>query len=60
MHGPSMADFAERHSLGVREPRTPLQLSLQDPIFGSQVFVAQKQFLVHGPGDVGQGCVPTP
>jgi hypothetical protein len=48
-----MADFAERHSLSVCEPRTPLQLCLQDPIFGNQVLVAQKQFLVHGPGDVG-------
>jgi hypothetical protein len=40
----SMADFAERHSLGV--PQTPLQLSPQDPIFASQVLVVQKQFLV--------------
>jgi hypothetical protein len=30
-----MADFGERHSLSIREPQTPLQMSLQDPIFGS-------------------------
>jgi hypothetical protein len=33
-------------------------VSPQDPIFGSQVPVAQKQFLVHGPGDVGQDTCP--
>jgi hypothetical protein len=35
-----------------------MQLSLQDPIFGSQVLIAQKQFLVHGPGNVGQDACP--
>jgi hypothetical protein len=35
-----------------------LQLSPQDPIFGGQVFIAQKQFPVHGPGDVRQDACP--
>jgi len=35
-----------------------LQLGLQDPIFGSQVLIAQKQFPAHGPGDVRQEACP--
>jgi hypothetical protein len=33
-----MTDLAERGSLGVRELEPPLQLGLQDAIFGGQIF----------------------
>jgi hypothetical protein len=34
----SMTDLAEPGSLGVRERHPPLQLGLQDAIFGGQIF----------------------
>ena len=54
----SMTDFAQRASLGVREPQPPLQLGLQDAIFGHQIFVPRQQLLVHNPADEGQDARP--
>jgi hypothetical protein len=53
----SMADLAERGSLGVRELQPPFQMSLQDAIFGSQIFIPCQQLLVHRPGDVSRSGV---
>src|SRR5262249_30922664 len=36
----------------------PLQLGLQNPIFGGQIFDSRQQFLVHRPRDVGQNARP--
>src|SRR6266511_4131791 len=53
-----MTDLAERGSLSVRELQPPLQLCLQDAVFGGQIFISQQQLLVHRPGDVGQDARP--
>ncbi len=54
----SMTDLAERGSLGVRELQPPLQLGLQDAIFGGQIFDPRQQLLVHHPRDEGQNACP--
>ncbi len=54
----SMTDLAERGSLGVRELQPPLQLGLQDAIFGGQIFDPRQQLLVHHPRDEGQNARP--
>src|SRR6266567_9256067 len=54
----SMTDLAERGSLGVRELQPPLQLGLQDAIFGGQIFNPRQQLLVHHPRDEGQNACP--
>jgi hypothetical protein len=54
----SMTDLAERGSLGVRELQPPLQLGLQDAIFGGQIFNPRQQLLVHHPRDEGQNARP--
>jgi hypothetical protein len=54
----SMADFSQRGSLGVRKPQPPFQLSLQDAIFGRQIFIPRQQPLVHHPRDEGQDARP--
>jgi len=33
---------------------TGLKLIFEDPVFGNKILIAQKEFLVHGPGDIGQ------
>jgi len=53
-----MTDLAERGSLGVRELQPPVQLGLQDAVFGGEIFVPHKQLLVHHPGYVGQDARP--
>src|SRR5947199_2477239 len=53
-----MTDLAERGSLGVRELQLPLQLGLQDVIFGGQIFDPRQQLLVHHPRDEGQNACP--
>jgi hypothetical protein len=53
-----MTDLAERGSLGVRELQPPLQLGLQDAIFGGQIFNPRQQLLVHHPRDEGQNARP--
>jgi hypothetical protein len=53
-----MTDLAERSSLGVRELQSPVQLGLQDPIFGGQIFVPRQQLLVHHSRDEGQDARP--
>src|SRR5262249_23934662 len=53
-----MSDLAERGSLGVRELQSPVQPSLQDAIFGSQIFISRQQLLIHHPRDVGQDARP--
>src|SRR5712671_5582521 len=55
-----MTDLAERGSLGVRELQPPLQLGLQDAIFGGQIFNPRQQLLVHPPRDEGQNGAPNP
>jgi hypothetical protein len=40
-----MTEPAQRGSLGVRELQPPLQLSLQNAIFGGQIFIPRQQFL---------------
>src|SRR5262249_34745352 len=42
-----MADVSWRGSLCVRQLQPPLQLGLQDPIFGGQIFDPRQQLLVH-------------
>jgi len=37
--------LAERGSLGVRELQPPLQLGLQDAVFGGQIFVPSQQLV---------------
>jgi hypothetical protein len=54
----SMADLSQHSSLGVRQLQPPLQLGLQDLIFGGQIFGSRKQFLVHRPRDVSQDARP--
>ena len=54
----AMTDLAERGSLDVRELQPPVQLGLQDAVFGGQIFVPRQQLLVHRPGDVGQDARP--
>ena len=54
----AMTDLAERGSLGVRELQPPVQLGLQDAVFGGQIFVPRQQLLVHRPRDVGQHARP--
>src|SRR5262249_27709484 len=54
----SMADLSERGALGVRELQPPFRLSLQDTIFGSQIFVLCQQLLVHHSRDKGQDARP--
>jgi hypothetical protein len=39
------AALAERSSLGVRELQPPLQLGLQDAVFGGQIFVPSQQLV---------------
>jgi len=39
------AALAERGSLGVRELQPPLQLGLQDAVFGGQIFVPSQQLV---------------
>jgi hypothetical protein len=48
-----MANLAEPRLLGSREPQASLQLRLQDPILGNQIFIPQQQLLM-------PECVPTP
>src|SRR5262245_59169347 len=54
----TMTNLAERGSVGVREPQSTIQLSLQDAVFGGQIFVLRQQLLVHRPRDVGQDARP--
>jgi hypothetical protein len=42
----------------VRELQPPLQLGLQDVIFGGQIFDPRQQLLVHHPRDEGQNACP--
>ena len=53
-----MTDLTERGSLGGRELQPPLQLGLQDAIFGGQIFDPRQQLLVHHPRDEGQNACP--
>jgi hypothetical protein len=53
-----MADLSKCGSLGVRELQPPLQLRLQDAVFGGQVFDPRQQLLVHRSGDVSQDARP--
>src|ERR1019366_2784672 len=54
----SMANLAELRSLGVREPQAPFRLGLQDPVFGSQILIPQKELLVHSARDVSKDTCP--
>jgi len=54
----AMTDLGQCGSLGVRELQPPLQLGLQDPIFGGQIFDPRQQLLVHRPPHVGQNARP--
>jgi hypothetical protein len=54
----AMTDLGQCGSLGVRKLQPPIQLGLQDPIFGDQIFASRKQLLVHHPGDEGQDTRP--
>jgi ABC transporter substrate binding protein len=49
---------SQRSALGVRQLQPPLQLGLQDAIFGGQIFDPRQQLLVHRPRDVGQDARP--
>ena len=41
-----MADLSQRGALGVRQLQPPLQLGLQDPIFGGQIFDPASRHMV--------------
>ena len=49
-----MADLAERGAIGVRKLQPSFQLSPQDAIFDSQIFVPRQQFLVYCACHIGQ------
>jgi hypothetical protein len=50
----AMTDLTQHGSFGVRKPQPPLQLGLEDAIFGGQIFKPCQQLLIHQPGDEGQ------
>src|SRR3974390_974714 len=53
-----MTELAQFGSLSVRELQPPLQLGLQNAIFGGQIFEACQQLLIHQPGDEGRDARP--
>src|SRR5262247_981744 len=55
---PSTTNLTELRSLGVRELRPTLQLASQNLVLGGEIFIPQRQLLVHGPCDVGQDTCP--
>jgi hypothetical protein len=52
------ADLGQCLLFGVGQEQTPLDLFPQNAVFGSQVLIAQQQFLVYRPRDVGQDTRP--
>ena len=54
----SLPDLGKRGSLRILKAQTPRQLCPQDAIFGGQVFVLKKQFLIDQTGYVGQQADP--
>jgi hypothetical protein len=41
-----MSNFSQGRPLSIRKLQASLDLSLQDPIFSRQIFIAQEKFLV--------------
>src|SRR5262249_41885968 len=48
------ANLREGLPCGFRQPDTPFDLGAQEAIFRHQVLIAEQQFLIDGPRDIGQ------
>lgn len=51
-------DLGQRFALAIGKAESTTNLTAQDAILGDEVFVAEKEVLVDGAGDVGDEAVP--